>query len=538
MQGELFDGPDPGPEPAEGQGTGRELDTGPVDAADPTMLDVVTPLALSPQRLLPATIGEAMDEIDALRTLQATVEARQFAITAHLAALTPTPEQALLPGGEGMIDLGGDGCPLVAEFTVLEIAALLHTTHQATRGQIADALSVRWRHPRMWQAVMGARLPVWQARKIAQAVRWAGLDRAQALRVDKAIAPALGALSWTRLEALVEGEIVAADPARAAQAEERARIGRYAHVHRDETGTAGVRTVLARIATPDATQLDATLTRLATTLATTDGGHGESLDERRARALGILATPERAAALLAGDTTTADRLKAPVRLYVHVNADRLGPDGVARLEGEGAVPVATLRALLADSTVRVTGVIDHRTSEPVDAYEIPERMREQVILANPYEIFPWGARRARHTDLDHTTPYAHGGETSPANLGPLGRTAHRAKTHAGWRCHQTRPGHWLWRTPYGRTYHVDNWGTHTPEPVDAPSALEFETVQRLDQRPADLITQQPWAPKRTTRSRRPRPGPRRRRIRRSRVGRYRTSRAGTKGRSTNHSRAL
>ncbi|QGF23992.1 HNH endonuclease signature motif containing protein [Raineyella fluvialis] len=529
MQGELFDGPDPGPER-----TGRELDTGPVDAADPTMLDVVTPLALSPQRLLPATIDEAMEEIDALRTLQATVEARQFAITAHLAALTPTPapEQALLPGGEGMVDLGGDGCPPVAEFAVLEIAALLHTTHQATRGQIADALSVRWRHPRMWQAVMGARLPVWQARKIAQAVRWAGLDRAQALRVDKAIAPALGALSWTRLEQLVEGEIVAADPARAAQAEERARTGRYAHVHRDETGTAGVRTVLARIATPDATQLDATLTRLATRLATTDG-KDESLDERRARALGILATPERAAALLAGDTTTADRLKAPVRLYVHVNADRLGPDGVARLEGEGAVPVQSLRALLADSTVRVTGVIDHRTSEPVDAYEIPERMREQVILANPYEIFPWGSRRARHTDLDHTTPHSHGGETSPANLGPLGRTAHRAKTHAGWRCHQTRPGHWLWRTPYGRTYHVDNWGTHTPDnpTTDQHSTTELDALLHLThpQPPAP----QPPEPRRHRPNRRKRrrcgarrPGRRARTRTRTRAGRGARRRAG------------
>lgn len=201
---------------------------------------------------------------------------------------------------------------------------------------------------------------------------------------------------------------------------------------------------------------------------------------RRSRALGILATPERAVALLAGDTTIADRLKPPVRLYVHVNAERLGPDGVARLEGEGAVPVAALRALLAESTVRVTGVIDHRASEPVDAYEIPERMREQVVLANPYEVFPWGARRARHTDLDHTVAHGQGGPTSVANLGPLGRTAHRAKTHAGWRCHQPRPGHWLWRTPYGRDYHVDNWGTHTTDnDTSQRSEIEFQALAHL-----------------------------------------------------------
>lgn len=33
-------------------------------------------------------------------------------------------------------------------------------------------------------------------------------------------------------------------------------------------------------------------------------------------------------------------------------------------------------------------MIDHRESVPVDAYEVPEPMREQVALAQPYEIAP------------------------------------------------------------------------------------------------------------------------------------------------------
>lgn len=299
------------------------------------------------------------------------------------------------------------------------------------------------------------------------------------MQVDRAVAVGLGALSWPRLEALVEGEITNAAPDRAAEAEERARSGRFAKVVRDEVGTAGVRTLVARLGTPEALQLDATIARIAHRLG--QAGDTDSMDVRRARALGILATPERAAALLAGDNAGADRLKPPVRLYLHLNAERLGPEGVARLEGEGAVPVATLRALLADSTVRVTGVIDHRESEPVDAYEIPERMREQVVLAQPYEVFPWGTRRARHTDLDHTVPYAQGGRTRVENLGPLGRFAHRAKTHAGWRCRQVRPGQWLWRSPYGRWYEVDNWGSRVPCVSVEPSGLEFETIRILNE---------------------------------------------------------
>lgn len=464
--------------------SGRELDTGPIDEKETSMADVVMPIAICPDRMLPADVPAALDEIEALRSLRARVEAREFALIGHAATIAPpTAPQRELPGGEQRLDLGGDGCPEVPEFAILEIAAVLHTSHTSMRGVVADALSVRWRHPRMWRAVMTGRFPVWQARKIAQAVRVAGLDRAAALRVDRAVAPGLGTLSWPRLEALVEGEIVAADPERAAAAEERARCGMFARVARDERGHAGVRTVVARLGTAEALQLESTIGRLATALARQ--GDKDDLDVRRARALGVLATPERVLALLIGDDAAASRLKPPVRLYAHVNAERLGPDGVARLEGEGAVPVAALRELLKDSNVRVTAVIDHRASEPIDAYEIPERMREQVVLANPYEVFPWGTRRARHADQDHTTPYGAGGETRVENLGPLGRTGHRAKTHAGWRCRQVAPGHWFWRSPVGREYEVDNWGTRTPTSLaGVASATEQQVIGRIMAAPA------------------------------------------------------
>lgn len=475
MNGTLFD-PDPDPD----DDRPPELDTGPVSEAPTTAADAVVFFALDPDQVLPDSVPDVLAEMDALRTLRTTVEARQFALVCHLVSVAPPPPQTDLDGAERVVDLGGDGCPPVPEFLVLELAALLHTTHQSTRGMVADALSAKWRHPRLWQAVMAGRLPAWQARKVAEAVRVAGLDRTQALRVDRNLAQALGAVSFPRLAALVEGEIVSADPERAAEAEQRARTGRFARVARDERGHAGVRSVVARIGTPEALQLEATLARLAQQLG--KDGDTDSLDVRRARAMGILATPERAAALLAGENGAADRLKPPVRLYLHLNANRLDPFGVARAEGEGAFPVGALRDLLADSVVRVTCVIDHRDSEPIDAYEIPERMREQMVLAQPYEVFPWGTRRSRHTDLDHTTPYREGGQTRVGNLGPLGRFGHRAKTHAGWRCRQVRPGQWLWRSPYGRWYEVDNWGTHEPTASAAPSAVELDAIARLGRR--------------------------------------------------------
>ena len=52
------------------------------------------------------------------------------------------------------------------------------------------------------------------------------------------------------------------------------------------------------------------------------------------------------------------------------------------------------------------------------------------------------------------------GQTTPDNLGPLGRHHHRLKTHGGWRCAQPERGVYLWRSPHGHWACVDASGTH------------------------------------------------------------------------------
>ncbi len=507
MEETLFDGPERaheisacGPEP-------------PAEIPE-TDLDVVMPLSLGPDRVLPQTPEEAADEIAALRTLRAAAEARELAVVVQLAEIAASHPPSALPGAPGMVELGGDGTPVVPEFVHLEVAGILGWSHTAARGLLADALCLRHRHPRLWAAVMNGDFPVWQARKIAVLGRFARLDRTKAMAVDRAIAPSLGKLSWPRMEALVEGEIAAADPEAARQREERARRDTYVRVQRAEAGVHGVRELYARLSTADAAHLDSMVGRLATALA--DRGDSRDLDRRRATALGLLATPERAVAILAGKGGGDDRLLPVTRLYVHVNADHLGSDGTARVEGHGPVPVAGLRALLADSRVRVTQVIDTRESVPVDAYETPERMREQVIVAQPYEVFPWSSRPSRGLDLDHTDPYRAGvtGQTRPGNLGPLSRGVHRAKTHAGWKVRQVRPGHWLWRSPLGRSYEVSNLGSSVWSPP--PTPLEVVAISELS-RPRP--TSPPTRPRARPRRRRSRPAAGRSRSGRRPVGR-------------------
>ena len=103
---------------------------------------------------------------------------------------------------------------------------------------------------------------------------------------------------------------------------------------------------------------------------------------------------------------------------------------------------------------------------PVDAYEIPAALREQLQLRYPADVFPYAAAVSRRIDLDHTIPYLHPttavrpGQTKIGNLGPHTRRHHRHKTHGDWQVRQPEPGTWLWRTPHRRIYLLDATGTH------------------------------------------------------------------------------
>ena len=63
---------------------------------------------------------------------------------------------------------------------------------------------------------------------------------------------------------------------------------------------------------------------------------------------------------------------------------------------------------------------------------------------------------ATDCDLDHTTRWADGGETTTNNLTPLCRHDHRIRHQAGW-THQPLPnGDHQWTTKLGHTYTTSN----------------------------------------------------------------------------------
>ena len=162
------------------------------------------------------------------------------------------------------------------------------------------------------------------------------------------------------------------------------------------------------------------------------------------------------------------KLVPPATLYIHLWQGSFTRDtaGVARFEGVGPITTEQAREFLGHCQVSVKPVIDVAGQVPVDAYEVPETMREALHLRNPADVFPYGSNTSRRKDADHTIPYLSPDQGGPpgqsrlGNLGPLSRFPHRLKTHSRWRLRQPEPGVYLWRSPHGHYWLVDHTGTH------------------------------------------------------------------------------
>jgi hypothetical protein len=131
-------------------------------------------------------------------------------------------------------------------------------------------------------------------------------------------------------------------------------------------------------------------------------------------------------------------------------------DTGGRAIGHGCVPGP--RALQHLSTQGFTlaisplarGTCDHRHQEP--GYQPSRRLQHLVNARTPTCTAPGCQQPATRCDLDHTTPYDHGGRTCECGLAPLCRHHHRCKQSQGWHLDQPEPGVMTWTTPSGRHY--------------------------------------------------------------------------------------
>ena len=467
-------------------------------------------------------MNEDLSDLDAAGLLAAAsgaVRARRLAEVRDLEVLA---QWAAVHSGEPthprdqLVQLGGEGTPLVQEFCLGEVALARGTGVMATQNATADTLDLIYRLPEIWGACLTGEADLYVARRVAKLSRHLPADRVGV--VDRAVARIIARESGGRVLAVAEAKIIEADPGLHEERVEAERRRRY--VSSSRTDEYGLRTVIARVEAGDAVWVEATVARVAEIIA--DRYPDATADEVRSIAFGWLARPAELLTLLlehrdpqeeldlgeppmsASRATAlpADLLDAlrdadltPLApkavLYVHLHEAALhGAGGVARVEDLGPATLTSLQSLLARTHLTVQPVLDLSDRIRTTAYEHPESLKERVHLTTGGDYWPYATSTNRRVDYDHPIAYdpdqdirgGPPGQTGTHNSGPLGRRHHRYKTHAGYRSRQCGQGRYVWLTPHGLGYLVDARGTrrisykHARMILDAPPRVDLYPI--------------------------------------------------------------
>ncbi|SFM28877.1 5-methylcytosine-specific restriction endonuclease McrA [Pimelobacter simplex] len=362
---------------------------------------------------------------------------------------------------DGFVDTGlpiaGEGAPLVSEFALMELVAVLGRSPDGGRVYVGRVLECAWRLPQVYASVVAGRLAPWRAERIAEATR--PLCPAAAAFVDRQLFNASG-VGWAQLERLIAEAVIRFDPER--YEAERAAASDHRYVEVGAPDGNGLVSIDGLLDAADGADLDQAISRRATLLGRL--GNEASLDVRRSQALGDLARND-----LTLDLGAEGSPSRRAVLNVHITDTSLaGSNPVGRWDQQ-PVSAQQIREWLAQPGMSVTvrPVIDLAGHVPVTAYEIPDRHRQQVELRDHTCRFPYCTRPAMRCDLDHARPHGRGGPTCPCNLVPLCRRHHRAKTHSTWRYQVTKIGTYVWRSPAGFHFEVSHRGTHPQEHADS-----------------------------------------------------------------------
>ncbi|GAA3646081.1 hypothetical protein GCM10022237_01960 [Nocardioides ginsengisoli] len=411
---------------------------------------------------MPRDTASATSTAPVLTRLRAEAEVRHASLIREWADIVTWAEDNIVEGvegaatvREGFIDTGlplaGDGAPLVSEFALMELVAVLGRSPDGGRAYVGRIVGCAWRLPHVWAAVMAGRLAPWRAERISDMV--GPLSAEAAAFVDRNLFNASG-VGWAQLDRLIAEAILRFDPDRAEA--ERAAAADQRYVDIDEPNSNGQASISGLLDAADAHDLDDAIARRATLLGSL--GSAASLDVRRSQAVGELARAD-----LMLDLEGAPARRATIN--VHITDTTLSGDNPVARWNDRPISAEQVREWLGSATtVVVRPVIDLAEHIPVTSYEIPDRHRTSVELRDHTCRFPHCGRKARSCDLDHARPHGRGGPTCPCNLVPLCRRHHRAKTHSHWRYEVTKPGTYQWTSPNGFTWQVDHRGTH-PHPL-------------------------------------------------------------------------
>ena len=347
--------------------------------------------------------------------------------------------------------------PLLRWDCPAEFALAVGLSADTGEHRIHQAVHIRERMPRLWALVQARAVQAWRACRIAD--RTIGKPDDVCAWIDEQVAPIAHKVGVIRLEKLLDEAMLRLYPEQREQ-EQLEELDRRDVQLLDRHSHNGVGEMRIRADLKDLYDFNEAVAEVAAELA--ELGDTDSLDVRRSKAVGILADPRTALALLERTEAPAAKRKKVV-LSVHLSeAAVLGLDPVGRSErGDRPVLEQQIRDWCGreDTHLTVLPVIDLNAHQSVGSYEIPNRLAAAVDLRDGTCVFPWCTRPARRCDHDHTVADSEGGATCSCNIAPLCRHHHRIKTHTAWNYTTVEPGVYLWRSPHGYSFLRDFSGT-------------------------------------------------------------------------------
>ena len=374
---------------------------------------------LDPARLDPAGLVDALVGFERLASWVAAGQARV------LAALGKT----LVHGDE--------------DWTREEVAAALRLSGQIAQRRIDVARELTSRLAGTLRSLVAGDLSYLQAMAIAEATR--DLDDRAAAGVEGRVLGRATSQTVAELRRSVARAVLAADPARAEQAHERAVGERSLQCWPVPDGMAEIRALLDA---PDAALVMSTVNALAAKIDTADD---RPIEARRADAfVAVFAAAPAVPGL-------PQAQQSPAQIQVTVPASTLLglTDTPADLAGYGPITAEVARRIAANGTWRRL-LTDPVSGQLLDygrqTYRPPAKLAAFVIARDRTCGFPGCSQPARRCDLDHCKSWRAGGTTCPHNLGALCRRHHRAKDTWPWTLIRNPDGSTTWISPTGKRY--------------------------------------------------------------------------------------
>ncbi|HSL26815.1 MAG TPA: DUF222 domain-containing protein, partial [Acidimicrobiia bacterium] len=318
--------------------------------------------------------------------------------------------------------LAGEG---VFEFTSEEIQAALSCTRRAADRHLGLAHDLNLRFPQVARALSEGRIDLPKARVICE--RLAVADQEVAARLVDLVLEKASGQTTGQIAARIDRLVIAADPEAARQRYQRSVADRHVTLEQDSDGTAtltGFRLPADRaLRALDQVNLLAGRLRVK--------GETRNMDQLRADVL---------LDLLEGRQLPTGGGRGVVDLRIDLTTLAGLDDQPAEVAGWGPLLADVARRMVEDRAQWRVTVTAPDTGEPVWTGTTRRRptaaQRRMVAAYHPTCVFMGCRAPATRADLDHNRPWAQGGPTTAANLGPLCPRHHTAKDQGGWTLEQ------------------------------------------------------------------------------------------------------